>query len=713
MFRRIGAIVAAHPWRVIAVWVLAFALVVPFAPTLADVSNSDQTSFLPADRESVQAQEVADEHFPDASGATSVLVVDRADGGPLTAADRARVGALAERLAGAGIPAVTGAVTGAEQVAPDGTVQLVHVAFDGLATDDPVTEAVAEVRDEVAAALSGGGLRSQLGGEAATVVDTEEAFSSAEAITGVATVVLILLLVGVIFRSPVAALLPIVTIGLVFALATSLVALLADATGFEVDASLTSLLIVVLFGIGTDYILFLLFRYRERLRAGEEGRPAIAAAVHRVGEAIASSALVVIVAFLALMLSDLGSFESMAPGLAISVTVMLLASVTLIPAVVALVGPRVFWPSKAWRTAPDGPFFRRVGGLIRRRPGRVALASGGVLVALAAGSLLYTADYDTSSSLPSDTESSQAFATLRGAFPAGALNPTEVYLSGGRAAARAGDLAARLGRVPGVADVNTPVVSADGQVARVSVLLADPAASDAAMDAVEGPVRAAAHDFAGPGERALVGGTTSAHVDVREAVERDMSVVFPVAALLIAVILGLLLRSLVAPLVLLGAVALGFAATLGAGVAIFQGAAGQPGLLFMLPIMLYLFVIAIGTDYNILMTARLREEVTQGLDRRAAADMAVEHAGPAVASAGVILAGTFASLSLTGVGLLVQMGSAIALGVMIVALLMACLLVPSIAALAGHWFWWPGHRDAPAAEPGGPAAEARLEPAAD
>jgi putative drug exporter of the RND superfamily len=181
-------------------------------------------------------------------------------------------------------------------------------------------------------------------------------------------------------------------------------------------------------------------------------------------------------------------------------------------------------------------------------------------------------------------------------------------------------------------------------------------------------------------------------------------VVFPVAAAIIALILAGLLRSVIAPIYLLGAVALGFAATLGAGVAIFQGAAGEAGLLFMLPIMLYLFVVAIGTDYNILMTARLREEISEGHDPRTAADLAVEHAGPTVAAAGVILAGTFASLSLTGIGLLVQMGVTIAIGVLIVSMLMAILFVPSVSALLGRRVWWPGHRGdppvvVPAAEP--------------
>ncbi len=392
----------------IAVWIVAFAVIVPFSPSLADVTNEDQTSFLPSSDESSRAQALAEKHFPTASGATARFVLKREDGQAFSAADRSQIREFAGGLEAAGIAAVNSVETGPEQLAENERAQLVQVAFQGDAADDPVKDAVKELRDEAAGLLAGSGLQAGLTGDAASAVDTEESFGSAETITFAATFVLILLLVGGIFRSPIAAFLPIATIGLVFLLATSLVALLSDTFGFEVDSSLTSLLIVVLFGIGTDYILFLLFRYRERLRAGDESRAAVAFSVRRVGQAVASSALVVIIAFLALLLARLGFFRTMAPGLIISVAVTLLASLTLIPAAIALVGPRVFWPSKRWQTAPTGTAFKKLGQLIARRPGRMALASGGAMLALAAGAVFYTANYDTSSSLPSDTESSQA-----------------------------------------------------------------------------------------------------------------------------------------------------------------------------------------------------------------------------------------------------------------------------------------------------------------
>ena len=226
-----------------------------------------------------------------------------------------------------------------------------------------------------------------------------------------------------------------------------------------------------------------------------------------------------------------------------------------------------------------------------------------------------------------------------------------------------------------------------------SLVLEDDPASDAALANVEGPIRDVAHVAAPDGTEALVGGTTSIFVDLHDAMNRDYSIVFPVAALIIMLILALLLRSLVAPWYLMASVGLGFGATLGATVLVFQHAMGQDGLIFMLPIYIYLFVVALGTDYNILMIARLREEARSGLEPRPAAAKAVEHAGPTIAAAGLILAGTFASLMLGGNALLQSMGFALSFGILIAAFVMAMFLTPSLTALIGHAAWWPGHGD--------------------
>jgi RND superfamily putative drug exporter len=441
-------------------------------------------------------------------------------------------------------------------------------------------------------------------------------------------------------------------------------------------------------------VLFLLFRYRERLRAGDDYKTAITFAIARVGQAITSSALVVVSAFLALLLSSLGSMRNMAPGFIIAVSLMLLAALTLIPALLSLLGTHAFWPSKSWKKEPDAKRARRVGEFIGRHPGRMVLIVAPLLIALAAGALFFTADYNISNQLPTNTESAKGFTALKQSFPAGALNPTLVYVVGAKATDKAelSRIAKRLSAVKGVARVTPAQPSKDGQAAVISVELKTSPYDNSALDLAAGPLRRAAH----AGEKAgtvLVGGQTSVFADVRSALNRDYSVVFPVAALMIALILGIVLRSLIAPILLLIAVALGFVATLGASVGVFQGIEGNVGVSFFLPLMVYLFVIAMGTDYNILMTTRLREEAREGNNPRKSAALAVEHAAPTVMAAGTILAGTFASLMLGGIGLLSQMGFTIAIGIVIVSFVMAALLIPSIAALLGHMIWWPGHSD--------------------
>jgi putative drug exporter of the RND superfamily len=714
MFERLGRFVVGNPWKVIAAWVLATIAIVLFAPTLSDVEQRDQAGFLPASFESVQAQALAKRAFgqSELTHATATIVVKRDDGQPLTDADQAKVGELATRLQQAGIDRVTGAVTGPPAVSPNKLVQLVSVDIQGLAYDPEVAQVVQHVRDAAKPMLAGTGLSLKVTGDAALNLDSQDAFANALIIVGLATVLLIIVLLLVIYRSPVAALLPIVTVGLVSAIAPRLIATLAKIFGLQTDQSLPIILTIVLFGIGTDYILFLLFRYRERLRAGDEPKQALQLAIARVGEVIASAAGAVVIAFSALVLALFGGFKSLGPGLAIAVILMAVAAITLVPAVVALIGTRVFWPSKSWQRTPSGSTFQRLGAFTRQRPAVVALISGSVMVALALAALGFKTDFDQFSQLPQNTESAQGLADLQRGFPVGALNPTTVYVSSTGGAkldpAALEQYAKRLTAVPGVggampvptSPTGSPVqLNADGTAAQINLLLNEGAYSKAALalTGAGGELRTVAHQAAPPGSTALVGGISSAFADISTANNRDLRVIFPVAGLLIALILALLLRSLVAPLYLMVAVVLGFFATLGATVIAFQGIGGKAGISFQLPIILYLFVVAIGTDYNILMIARLREEAREGNDPRTSADLAVEHAGPSVGAAGLILAGTFGSLMLAGLAFLTQMGFAVSIGIIISAFVMSMFLVPSVTALLGHTAWWPGHGDTAAA----------------
>ncbi|HEU5473809.1 MAG TPA: MMPL family transporter [Actinophytocola sp.] len=713
MFERLARAVVYNPWKVIAVWVLATIAIIAFAPTLEDVTARDQSNFLPDSYESVQALQLAERAFTQANDSSATIVVKRTDSQSLSEADQAKVGEIAQKVQAAGIERVSGALTGPQAVSPNGQVQLVSVGLEGVGDDPKLLAAVEKIREAARPVVEGTGLKMSVTGDVAMFADNQDAFENAFVIVGTATIVLIILLLALMYRSPVAALLPVFTVGLVTAIAPGLIAWIAKGFDFQVDQSLQILLTIVLYGVGTDYIVFLLFRYRERLRAGDDPKQALVAALTRIGEVIVSAAAAIIIAFSALLLAVFGGFRSFGPGLAIAVALMALAVVTLIPAVVSLLGTKVFWPSKSWQRVPKGTMFQRLGKLTGRRPGLVALASGGLMIVLALGMLGFKTDYDQSSQLPSGTESAEGLADLQSGFPAGALNPTSVFLrSDTGQALDTGAVQGFAGKLTAVAGIGGVMPGPDGSparlngdrtVARIDLLLADRPYSSESMDLVGDRLRTIAHDSAPDGTSALVGGTTSIFADVRAANNRDLAVIFPVAGLLIALILGLLLRSVVAPIYLMLAVVLGFFSTLGATVIAFVLVGGQAGVSFSLPIILYLFVVAIGTDYNILMIARLREEAKLGNDPRTAADLAVEHGGPSVGAAGLILAGTFASMLLAGISFLMEMGFAVSIGILISAFVMAMFLVPSITALLGHKAWWPGHGDEPDAPPPPPA----------
>ncbi len=696
MFGALGRLATRHPWYVVIGWIVASVLIVLTAPKLS--STADQSEFLPSKYESIRAAELQTDAFPQQTSVGALLVFDRTDGGTLTAADTAEVQKVAGELDGKVDPVFSGVTA-----QPPSQNKLVQLAVGGIAKDknpyDPdAIDAARQLREDAHAAVDGSDLTVGVTGAAAQALDSQDASAKAEAIIGLTTFGLILLLMVVIFRSVILAVLPLLVIGLVSFVAIGLIGAANKTFGLKTDSSIQVILIVVLFGIGTDYILFFLFRYRERLRLGEDHKTAVAQSVARAGEAIMSAGGAVIVSFMALILSSLGIFKSIGPALAIAVAVTVVAALTLVPAVVSLVGTKVFWPSKAWQKEPTFARFGAIGASLGRRPAAYAATSGLILAALAIFALQFNPSFDLGDSGAPDTvESAVALKTLEKGFPPGATDPTVVLLhsTDGKPLddTETSAYASALGKAEGVGQVGPARLSTDKLTASYSVVLDSDPTSDAALAAIKGPIRDAAHASAPDGTEALVGGTTSVFADFQKAMNRDYKVVFPVAAIVIAVILALLLRSLVAPLYLMASVGLGFGATLGAAVLVFQNFQGKEGLIFLLPIYIYLFVVALGTDYNILMIARLREEAREGKEARAAAAEAVTHAGPTVAAAGLILAGTFASLMLGGNALLVALGFSISFGIFIAAFVMAMFFTPALTALIGHAAWWPGHGD--------------------
>lgn len=693
MFSGLGRGIVRRPWMVIGLWVIAAIVVIGFAPKLTTTTN--EASFLPNHYQSVKALNLQKKAFPTNATPAAIIVFERSNGAPLSPADSAKIDQIASELASKHI--ATLGLMKAGSPSPNKLVQTISIQMpnsQGQLSKAQVN-AIGTLRSDLASLISNTDMKAGVTGSAAQFVDQQKSGNRATQIVAVSTIALILILLLIIFRSPIIALLPVLTIGLVSQIATGVIAWVSRAFSLNIDSTVSAMLIVVLFGVGTDYILFLMFRYRERLRLGEDPKTAMTGAITRVGPAIATAAGVVIIAFLALTLSSLSLFRSLGPALAIAVATTLLAGLTLIPAIVSLLGTRVFWPSKSWKSEPSAARFRAIGNALGRRPGRFALVSGCVLVLLGIAAFGFRPTFNLSSGSDASTQSAIFGKVLLRGFPAGATEPTDVYLkstSGSPLSTSAlSSFGKQIAKVSGVALVAPPKLSTDNSVADFRVILASPGESDAAMNTVRGPLQQAVN-AAPAGTEPLIGGITSVYVDLQLAMNHDYAILFPVAAALILVILGILLQSIVAPWYLMGAVGLGFAATLGASVLIFQDLGTSSGLTFILPIVMYLFVVALGTDYNILMISRLREEANEGNNPHDAAAMAVRHAGPTIASAGLILAGTFASLMLAGGSTLVQMGFAISFGIAIAAFVMAMFLTPSATALIGHKAWWPGHQ---------------------
>lgn len=732
MFARLGRFVVRNPWKVIAVWVIAAIGFGMLSPGLS--ATTDQSDFLPRHYESIQAMDLQKAAFPDAAPPAAIILFERKDGKPLTPQDSATVQQAVTTLDRAKVPKIkhvvlppsmtgaapahgSGGTPGAAAAPRRAEIAVVTLSETFSPNNKDQTNSVKTLRADLKPELANTDLKAGITGQIAEQYDNQDTMKKAMAIVILATVVLILGLLLLIFRGPLAALVPIVVLGAIVSfVALSLIAFAAKGFDLKVDSSSETILSVVLFGVGTDYILFLMFRFRERLRLGEDPKTAVVNAVTRVGEAITSAAGAVIIAFATLTLSTLGMFRALGPALAIMVAVTLLAGLTLVPAVMSLLGTKVFWPSKAWQSEPKGSRFAALGKAMGRRPAAFALGSGLVLIVLTIFAFGYHPSFDMESGSTSSTAESVVYNNeLKKFMPAGATQPSDVFLKSTTGQPltqqQLTTFGAALPHVPGVGQVNMPsakvpnTLAKDGTVADFQVTLNSDPKSDAALNTVRGPLRDVAHSQAPPGTVAYVGGGTSVMVDIEAACDHDYRVVFPVAAILIMVVLGLLLRSVVAPWYLMASVGLGFGATLGATVLVFQHFKGQSGLIFMLPVMMYLFVVALGTDYNILMIARLREEAREGLSPRDAAAMSLRHAGPTVASAGLILAGTFASMLLAGNSLLQSMGFAISFGIAIAAFVMALFFTPALTAMIGHIAWWPGHGDQRAGDDAEPHRE--------
>ncbi|QGV76902.1 MMPL family transporter [Streptomyces ficellus] len=673
------------PVVLIVVWLAVGGGLGPYAGKLGDVATNDQAAFLPRSAESTRVLE-ARRAFGQEESVPVIVVWTGAgdgDGGVPVAAGRGAATAALASLDGA--PGVVGepspALPSRDGEALQGVVQLRPDLGDDL------PEVLDRVRD---AAGEVPGTRVQLAGPAATQADLSDAFAGIDGVLLLVALAAVLLILLLVYRS---VLLPLVIIiGAVFALglACGVVYALAERDVVRVDGQVQGILFILVIGAATDYALLLTARFREELAEGRDRFTAVRAAVRRSAGPVTASAATVALGLLALLLSDLTNNRALGPVGAIGIVCAVLSALTFLPAVLVLLGRAAYWPAKPAHTGH--PVWSRLAGLVDRAPRRVWAVTLVALAACAAFAPTLTArGVPLDEIFVSDARSVSAQATLARHFPGGSGNPAVVIAD----ADRVTQVTRAAQGTRGVASV-APVTAAgrpgggpplvvDGRV-RIDVTLAATADSDEAKDTVA-RLRTAVH--AVPGADALVGGYTAQQYDTQRTAERDRLLIIPVVLAIILVILVLLLRSLLVPVLLIATVALNFLATLGVSALVFERALGFSGTDASVPLYGFVFLVALGVDYNIFLMSRVREESLR-FGTREGVLRGLTATGGVITSAGVVLAATFAALAVIPLAFLLQIAFIVAFGVLLDTLVVRSLLVPALVRDIGPAAWWPG-----------------------
>jgi putative drug exporter of the RND superfamily len=683
-------------WIVVGVWIALAIGLGWMQPRLQAQTETDPAAFIPDGAESTRAMALVQERLPSADVTPAIVVYTREGG--LTERDFARIDADADRISDrlpldAPVVSPTRAPPQDGMIAPDGSAAIINVPLSADAVER-VEPAVRELR-AVAGETVGEGLSTHVTGPAALTVDAVDVFSDIDLTLLIATTVLIVVLLVAIYRSPLIALVPLIMVGGAYAVAAGIVYLLVTGAGLAINPQATGILIVLMFGAGTDYSLLVIARLREELRRQDDHHAAVADAMRGTTPAILASGGTVAAAMLVLLLADLRSTATQGPVLAIGIAAVLAAGLTLLPALLSIAGRRAFWPAVP-TTDDDGRgvhLWRRVAAGVSRRPIPVLLVTVAVLGAGAAGNLVNVGGLTFTTGFRDEPPSVVGQRALADAFPPGELAPTIALVQAppedlDAASAAVAEATEGLPIVASAAPVESDPT---GTVARLRLTLAEDPYGDAAVEAV-GDVRAAARAAAEPaGATVLVGGPTAEEADLRETVRRDFRIIAPLALALIFVILVILLRALVAPAYLVLSQILSFATALGVALLSFAYLFDSPGSDAALPTFVFIFTVALGVDYTIFLMTRVREEARRH-GTREAVPIAVARTGGVITSAGIILAGTFLVLTVLPLEQLFQVGVAVGIGILVDTFIVRTLLVPSIALLLDRWNWWPTGR---------------------
>lgn len=681
-------------------WFVAVGLLSSFAPTLASVEDNAGANLPPAATDSMQARDLTRAAFPDQADVPAIIVV-RGEAGDARSTRRA-VEQITAAVSGPNRPhGVLGVVSSATSpgaaaaglISRDGRTQLILAPIAGSPSDDAFIDAVTDLR-EISAKAVGAHATVAVSGPAGIATDAVKVFSGADLTLLFATILLVLFILLAIYRSPLMALVPLLAVFLAMRVSQGLGALMAQAGWFDISAQTASIMTVLLFGVGTDYALIITARYREELASQPDRHLAMQAAMRGVGETIISSASTIVLSMFALLVALSPALRNFGPYLALSVAVMAVVAFSFIPAMVLLFGRAIFWPTRATRVI-GGNVWHRISDIVTTSPVKVIVATVVLLAVLTAGLLGYKQSFDLVSGFRIDTESSQGQKMIGEAFGPGAVAPSNVLLRSGEDLRKSDSprrVALAASGFNNVASVEPrPRISADGHVALYRVTLDDEPYSAAALDAMV-PLRSAFESAARASGIAdatvLIGGETAQTADIRSALNRDTGRIVLLVLLIVGIILALLLRSLLAPVYLVGTLLLSFVATLGATTFFALNVFGDVGIGNRVAVYIFVFLVALGVDYNIFIMSRFKQEL-RGSPPIKAIGTAITRTGGVVSSAGLILAATFSVLMTQPIRELFQFGFAMAFGILLDTFIIRPLLVPAIVTLLGDKALWP------------------------
>jgi RND superfamily putative drug exporter len=740
LFAALGRFAVRFRWLIIAGWIVATVVLATSLPSLTSVEKSGNSQFLPATEPSVQAQQLA---VPFDSKTAKDTIFVAAASGTLTQADNAAIDRAEQAMRS--IPRVTAVLD--QGVSANGRARraLIELQVPKSKGGRLAAAAVAGLRSTFAVSGAPPGLAMHLAGGLAATVDEQNQNGHIQSLVELLSVLFIVALLFLTFRAllaPVVALLP---------SAVALIAagpIVAESThlGVQVSDLTPILLIVVLLGAGTDYGLFLIFRLREELRRGKSVDDAVAFSVCKVGESITFSGLTVIGALATVVVASFGLYKGLGPALAIGIAVALLANLTLLPALLAVLGRSVFWPRIPQVGGHRGGSWGRIAGKVVGRPVLTLLIGLVIFGGLALSMLAYAPTGFNDPPPPATSDSGKGQALLAADFPSAETDPTTVLFrlptsvwtdpavlaDAQRGLIRSGPFSAVTGALDPDSGTVTPsqlveahdqlaplgaaaalpvtppsgvtvsaaayrayqasaqFISADGRtILYQTELRAGPASSTEAAAAI--PAVRTAVDGVGRSIGATasgVNGEAPSSADVGNLSGGDLMRIIPIVMIVLGLLLAIVLRSLVAPLYLVVSVGLSYLASLGLAVLVFELIGGQDGINFVLPFFMFIFIMALGQDYNILVMTRIREEASHA-PIRVAVRRAVEATGTTVTSAGLILAGTFGVLTVTGNTQVQEIGLGLAAGILLDTFFVRTLLVPSVVVLLGRWNWWP------------------------